>query len=111
MHKAYKILGLPTFPIHDGMTIGWRDPEELEWLAKHGVLREPKSSMEDRVEYISYEYGTFVKGLVSPAEPYGEIRKVTGTYSDITTLLKFVSQGIGHWIWWSHAWENLTHEE
>jgi len=31
--------GLPTYPIYSGMTVGNREPEEIEWLLDHGVIQ------------------------------------------------------------------------
>lgn len=37
MSKKY---GLPTYPIHNGMDVGYnRSDEELEWLLDHGYLK------------------------------------------------------------------------
>ncbi len=36
--SLHETLGLPTYPIADGMTVGIRTGDELEWLLDHGIF-------------------------------------------------------------------------
>lgn len=94
-----KKFGLPTYPIVDGMLIGEREIDELEWLLEHGAIQSDL-----------YRYAKIVKvsdtlyHLVKVEDNrYEDKQEVLLAATSLPSLLNGIAKPINieGWRWWS----------
>jgi hypothetical protein len=87
--------GLPTYPLYDGMTIGRRDADELEWLLEHGVFQTDIYQYNKIVKVSATEYHLFYM----EDSRYTNEEKDLGSTSSLQELLTKGKFDISYWRW------------
>lgn len=93
-----KKYGLPTFPIADGMKLGKRDLDEMQWLIDRGHFERYEQSRIEKASEKQYQYFRIMWGMTRTEELKAEA-------ASLQELLKLVKDDsvtrIYHWKWYS----------
>lgn len=86
--------GLPTYPIADGMLLGNREPDELQWLIDHGVIQTDIRTYKKITKISDTDYR-----LTKVRDEQEQI--ICGANS-LQTLIEMQDLNISMWYWYPH---------
>jgi hypothetical protein len=96
-----KQYGLPTYPINDGMVLGERDQDELEWLLDYGVIQ---SDLYRYVKIVKSGDGRYLL-LKNKDDRYSNPDQQIAESSNLQVLIQEYELNIAYWYWYGHSEE------